>query len=175
MVIGVTPIEEKCIGQYGFERTRTNYEVSVFKKNILLSKFIYNESSGYHETFELVSEDTIGVGHWGKFGMHINLKGEHVSWPKTENSAINKKAKEENTRLIKIVKKKYLNSNYISNYDRLVLDECNFFYIKSFGDIACVCFHWDNGLCDEEDYCGGDIEIGYADEDMCYWPKDCLK
>ena len=81
-VIGVTPIEEKYIGKYGFERTRTNYEVSIFKKSMMLSKFIYKESSVYHENFDLINENTIWVWHWGKygkFGTRINLKGEHVS------------------------------------------------------------------------------------------------
>lgn len=175
MVIGVTPIEEKYIGQYGFECTRTNYEVSVFKKNILLSKFVYNESPGFHKTFELVSEDTIWVGQWGKYGKvgtHINLKGEHLSWPKSENCTNNKKVKEKNSRLIKIVKEKYLNSTFISNFDCFEVDECNFFNISTLENLAFVCFHWDAG--DDEGH-GGTIEIGYADEDMCYWSKDCLK
>lgn len=170
-VIGVTPIEEKYIGLYGFERTRTNYEVSVFKKNILLSKFIYKKSSVYHETFDLVSEDAIWVWHWGKygkFGTRINLKGEHASWPEKEVSAISKKTREENTRLIKIVKEKYLNSTYISNYDSFEVDGWNFFDIRTLENLVFVCYHWDAG--DDEGHCGT-IEIGYADEDMCYWSK----
>ena len=175
MVIGVTPIKEKYIGQYGFERIRTNYDVSVFKKNSLLSRFIYKESSVYRETFDLVSEDAIWVWHWGKygkFGTHINLKGEHVSWPKTEVSTISEKAKEENTRLIKIIKEKYLNSTYISDFDSFEVDEWNYFDVWTLGDIAFVSFLWDAG--DDEGHCGT-IEVGYADENMCYWSKDCLK
>lgn len=167
-VIGVTPIEEKYIGKYGFERTRTNYEVSIFKKSMLLSKFIYQESSVYHENFDLISEDTIWVWHWGKygkFGTRINLKGEHVSWPETEVSAISKKAKE-NTRLINIVKKKYLNATYITNFDSFDVDEWNYFNIQILGNLAFVSFNWNAG--DDEGHCGT-IKIGYADEDMCYW------
>lgn len=173
-VIGVTPIEEKYIGQYGFECTRTNYEVSVFKKNILLSKFIYKESSAYHETFDLVGEDAIWVWHWGKygiFGTRINLKGEHVSWPKTETNTTNKNTEEENTRLIKIVKRKYLNPTFISNFDSFIVDEWNNFNISSLGNLAFVSYEWDAG--DDEGH-SGTIEIGYADENMCYWAKDCM-
>ena len=173
-VIGVTPIEEKYIGQYGIERTRTNYEVSVFKKNILLSKFVYKESLVYHENFDLVSDDAIRVWHWGKygkFGTLINLKGEQVSLPKTEVSATSKKAKEENPRLAKIVKEKYLNSTYISNFDSFEVDGWNYFNIRTFGNLAFVSYVWNAG--DDEGH-WGTIEIGYADEDMCYWSKDCM-
>lgn len=176
-VIGVTPIEEKFVVHYGIECKRTNYEVSVFKKNILLSKFIYKEISGYHESFDLVSEDTIWVWHMGKYGKlgtYINLKGEHVSWPKTEVSAISKENKEENTRLIKMVKEKYLNSTYISNYDRLEINECCFFEIRDLGGIAFISYHWENESCDFEDFHEENIRIGYADEKMCYWSRDCM-
>ena len=174
-VIGVNPKEEKYIGQYGFERTRTYYDVSVFKKNILLSKFFYKESSSYRESFDLVSEDAIWVWHWGKhgkFGTRINLKGEHVSWPETEVSAISKKAKEENTQLTKKVKEKFLNSTYIANFDSFEVDSWNSFIIRTLGNLAFVSYHWDAG--DDEGHCGT-IEIGYADDDMCYWSKDSLK
>ena len=173
-VIGVTPIKEKYIGQYGFERIRTNYDVSVFKKNILLSKFIYKESSVYPETFDLVSEDAIWVWHWGKYGKigtRINLKGEHVSWPNAEISAISKKKEEVNPRLLKIVKEKYLNSSFISNFDSFEEDGGNFFNVRTLGDIAFVSFNWDVG--DDEGHCGT-IKIGYADDEMCYWTKDSM-
>ncbi|UKK47379.1 WG repeat-containing protein [Prevotella sp. E9-3] len=173
-VIGVTPIEEKYIGQYGFECTRTNYDVSVFRKNILLSKFTHKESSVYHETFDLVSEDVIWVWHWGKygkFGTRINLKGEHVSSLKTEVSAISKKTTEENTRLIKIVKEKFLNSIYIANFDSFIEDEWNSFNIQVLGSLAFVSYNWNAG--DDEGHCGT-VVIGYADENMCYWAKDCM-
>ena len=174
-VIGITPIEEKYLGQYGIERTRTNYEVSVFKKNIMLFKFIYEEKSVWRETFDLVSEDAIWVWHWGKygkFGTRINLKGEHVSWPETGISAISKSVKEENNRLIKIVKEKYLNSTYIANYDSFVIDDYISFNILTLGNLALVSYDWDAG--DDEGHCGN-VEIGYADEEMCYWSKNSLK
>ena len=143
-------------------------KVSIFKKSMMLSKFIYKESSVYHENFDLINENTIWVWHWGKygkFGTRINLKGEHVSWPETEVSAISKKAKE-NTRLIKIVKEKYLNATYITNFDSFDVDEWNYFNIQILGNLAFVSFNWNAG--DDEGHCGT-IEIGYADEDMCYW------
>lgn len=169
-VIGITSIEEKYIGQYGFERTRTNYNVSVFKKNILQSTFIYEESPIRRENLELISEDTIYVSYWGKygrFGNTINLKGEHVSWPQSDVNKRIKKAKEENIRLSKIVKEKYLNSTYIRNFDSFeVEDGWNYFNIQTMGNLAFVSYHWNAG--DDEGHCGT-IEIGYADEDMCYW------
>ena len=178
-VIGVNPIEEKYIGQDGFEHAETNYEVSVFKKNILLSKFIYDKIPYYDETFTLVGEDVISVWHWvdnwrGGYApeeTRINLKGEQVPLSKTEVSATSKKTTEGNTRLTKIVKEKYLNSTFISNFDSFEVDECNFFNIKILDNLAFVSFHWDAG--DDEGHCGT-IEIGYADEDMCYWSKDCM-
>ena len=177
-VICVNPIEEKYIGQDGFEHSETNYEVSVFKKNILSSKFVYEKIPDYDETFNLVSEDTIWAWQRNKYamvetdlidGMYINLKGEPISWPKTEISSISKKTKEENTRLIKIVKEKCQNSTYISGIDSSLEDEWNFFEIKTYGDIALVSAHYD-GEGHRETF-----EIGYADEEMCYWSKDCLK
>ena len=176
-VIGVTLIKEKYIEKDGLEYTQTNYEVSVFKKNILLSKFVY-EKNHYDENFNLISEDTIRVWHWegdeiyvtGMYETHINLKGEHVSWPKTEVIEISNKTKEENTRLIKLVKK-YLNSTYISDIDSSPEDERDFFNIRTLKNLAIVSYHWDP--CDDEGC--ETIEVGYADEDMCYWSKDCIK
>jgi CDP-diglyceride synthetase len=48
------------------------------------------------------------------------------------------------------------------------------FEIKDFGEVAYVSYHWWNGSCDYEDYQEEDIRIGYADENMCYWSKDCM-
>ena len=78
----------------------------------------------------------------GKFGTLINLKGERV-WPKTEVGAIRKENKEENTRLIKRVKEKYLNSTYISGFDSSFENEWNFFNIHTLGNLAFVSYHWD--------------------------------
>lgn len=171
-VICVNPIEEKYIGQDGFEHRETNYEVSVFKKNILWSKFVYDKYCD--ENFNLVSENIISVWHWGEFCTEeetlINLKGERV-WPKTEVGAIRKENKEENTRLIKRVKEKYLNSTYISGFDSSFENEWNFFNIHTLGNLAFVSYHWDAY---DDGRHSGTIEIGYADEDMCYWSKDFM-
>ena len=113
--------------------------------------------------------------HWskyGKCGTRINLNGEHVSWSKTDIGTKTEKAKEETTRLTKIVKEKYLNSTFISNFDSFEEDGWNYFNIRTLGNLAFVSYHWNAG--DDEGHCGT-IEIGYADEDMCYWSKDCLK
>ena len=72
----------------------------------------------------------------------------------------------------KIVKEKYLNSTFISNFDSFEEDGWNYFNIRTLGNLAFVSYHWNAG--DDEGHCGT-IEIGYADEDMCYWSKDCLK
>ena len=106
-----------------------------------------------------------------KFGTRINLKGEHVSRLETEVSAISKKTTEENTRLIKIVKEKYLNSTFISNFDSFEEDGWNYFNIRTLGNLALVSYNWDAG--DDEGHCGT-IVIGYADEDMCYWSRNCM-
>ena len=176
-VIGVTPIEEKYIGRYGVECTRTNYEVSVYKKNILSSKFIYKESSVYHEAFDLVSEDVIYVSHYGKWvrtGHYINLNGEHVSRPNSNNMRKDNNAQDYNQSFIKLIKKKYLNSKNISNFEDLEIDQCCFFEIDDLGDIALVTYHWENGSCDFEDYHAENFRLGYADDNMCYWAKDCM-
>lgn len=175
-VIGVTPIEEKFIGRYG-ERTRTNYEVLVFRKNTLLSKFNYKESSVYHEAFDLVSEDVIYVSHYGKWartGHYINLNGEHVSRPNSNYMGKDHNAHDYNQNFTNLIKEKYLNSKYISNFEDLEIDQCCYFEIRNLGDIAFVSYHWDNGSCDCEDHYEDDIRIGYADENMCYWAKDCM-
>ena len=176
-VIGVTPIEEKYIGRYGVECTRTNYEVSVFKKNILSSKFIYKESSVYHEAFDLVSEDVIYVSHYGKWvrtGHYINLKGEHVSRPNSNNMSKDNNAHNYNQSFINLIKEKYLNSKIISNFENLEIDQCCFFEINDLGNIALVTYHWVNGSCDFEDYHAENFRLGYADDNMCYWAKDCM-
>ena len=176
-VIGVTPIEEKYIGQYGFEHTRTNYDVSVFKKNSLLSKFIYKESSVYRESFDLVSEDVIYVSHYGKWvqtGHYINLNGEHVSRPNSKNMKKDNNAHDYNQNFINLIKERYLNSKYISNFEDLEIDQCCFFEINDLGGIAFVTYHWENGSCDFEDYHAENFRLGYADENMCYWAKDCM-
>ena len=176
-VIGVTPIEEKYLGQYGFEHTRTNYDVSVFKKNSLLSKFIYKESSVYRETFDLVSEDVIYVSHYGRWvqtGHYINLNGEHVSRPNSNNMKKDNDAHDYNQNFINLIKEKYLNSKYISNFEDLEIDQCCFFEINDLGGIAFVTYHWENGSCDFEDYHAENFRLGYADENMCYWAKDCM-
>ena len=111
------------------------------------------------------------LAKYGKFGTRINLKGEHVSWPKTETNTTSKNTEEENTRLIKIVKGKYLNPTFISNFDSFIVDEWNNFNISSLGNLAFVSYEWDAG--DDEGH-SGTIEIGYADENMCYWAKDCM-
>ena len=175
-VVGASPIEIKYIGQYGFEETKYNYKVHVFKKNILLNQFIYKDSCGYRENFELINGNTIWVWHYGKWsrtGGCVNLNGEHVSWPNS-NNCNEKDVHDEDTHLINIVKEKYLNSTYISNYDKLEIDQCCYFEIKDLGGIAFVSYHWENGSCDYEDHLEDNIKIGYADENMCYWSKDCM-
>ncbi|MBO4719789.1 MAG: protein kinase family protein [Prevotella sp.] len=176
-VIGVSPIEIKYIGQYGFEETRYNYKVYVFKKNILSTQFVYKDGYGCHETFELINDNTIWVWHYGKWsrtGGCVNLNGEHVPWPNSNNGLSENSVPNENMHLINIVKEKYLNSTYISNYDKLEIDQCCFFEIKDLGGIAFVSYHWENGSCDYEDHLEENIRLGYADENMCYWSIDCM-
>ena len=67
-----------------------------------------------------------------------------------------------------------MNSEYISNYNELEIDQCCFFEIKDLGGIAFVSYHWENGSCDYEDHLEDNIKIGFADENMCYWSKDCM-
>ena len=176
-VIGISPIEIKFIGKFGYEETRSNYEVYVYNKNILKNKFVYKDSYCYRENFELINENTIWVWHYGKWartGDCINLNGEHVSWPNSSNSRKENNVNNEESHLITLVREKYLNSTYISNYDKLEIDQCCFFEIKDLGEVAYVSYHWWNGSCDYEDYQEEDIRIGYADENMCYWSKDCM-
>lgn len=176
-VIGISPIEIKFIGKFGYEETRTNYEVYVYNKNILKNKFVYKDSYCYRDNFELINENTIWVWHYGKWartGDCINLNGEHVSWPNSSNSRKENNVNNEESHLITLVREKYLNSTYISNYDKLEIDQCCFFEIKDLGEVAYVSYHWWNGSCDYEDYQEEDIRIGYADENMCYWSKDCM-
>jgi serine/threonine protein kinase len=176
-VVGVSPTEIQCINQFGIKETKYNYNVYVFKKNILSTQFVYKDNYGYHENFELINDNTIWVWHYGKWsktGHNINLNGEHVSCPKSDNNLIVNSVDNEDTYLTNLVKEKYLNSTYISNYDRLEIDQCCFFEIKDLGGIAFVSYHWDNGSCDFEDYHEENIRLGYADENMCYWSRDCM-
>ena len=176
-VIGVSPYIIKSIGQYGFEETKTNYEVYVFNKNIFKNKILYTEGYRYRENFELLNENTIWVWHYGKWtrtGGCINLNGEHVSWPNSNNGREEINVHNEESHLINLVKEKYLNSKYISNYDKLEIDQCCFFVVDDLGDIAFVTYHWENGSCDFEDFHEENYRIGYADENMCYWAKDCM-
>jgi hypothetical protein len=143
----------------------------------LKNKFVYKDSYCYRENFELINENTIWVWHYGKWartGDCINLNGEHVSWPNSSNSRKENNVNNEESHLITLVREKYLNSTYISNYDKLEIDQCCFFEIKDLGEVAYVSYHWWNGCCDYEDYQEEDIRIGYADENMCYWSKDCM-
>ena len=135
------------------------------------------DNFGYHENFELKNDNTIWVWHYGKWsktGHDINLNGELVSLPKSDNNLIANSLANEDTYLTKFIKEKYLNSTYISNYDRLELDQCCFFEIEDLGGIAFVSYHWDNGSCDFEDYHEENIRLGYADENLCYWSRDCM-
>lgn len=173
-VIGITPIRFKYVNQFGFEETKIKYNISVYKKNVLESSFIYyKDYSG--ESFELINETTIYVSHYAKYGRlggYINLKGEHVSRPYSNDSLRENNTQNENKHLINIVKRKYLNSTYISNFEKLDIDLYYGFIIRDLGGIAFVSYHWDNGSGNLEDYNEVDIEIGYADENMCYWSKD---
>ena len=176
-VVGVSPIEIKCINQYGIKETRCNYNVHVFKKNMLSTQFVYKDNYGYHENFELINDNTIWVWHYGKWtktGGCINLNGERVSWPNSKNSQIKNSIPNENIHLINIIKEKYLNSTYISNFDQLEIDQCCYFEINDLGGIAYVSYHWENDSCDFEDFHEENIRIGYADENMCYWSRDCM-
>ncbi len=176
-VIGVSPIEIKHIDQYGIKRTKYDYKVHVFKKNILSAQFVYKDGLGCRENFELKNDNTIWVWHYGKWsktGHDINLSGERILRPKSDNNMIGNTVANEDTYLTNIVKEKYLNSTYISNYDKLEINQCCFFEIKDLGGIAFVSYHWDNGSCDYEDYSEDNIRIGYADENMCYWSRDCM-
>ncbi len=47
IVIGVSPNEIKCINQFGIKETRCNYNVYVFKKNILSTQFVYKDNSSF--------------------------------------------------------------------------------------------------------------------------------
>ncbi len=178
-VIGVSCLENKYIDERGVEKTRRDYKVHIFKKGILSNQFIYKDSYnyGYRENFELIDESTIWVWHYGKWsktGVNINLNGEHVTRPNSNNNLTEDCVANENTHLINIVKDKYLNSTYISNYDSLEIDHCCFFEIEDLGGIAFVNYHWDNGSCDIEDHYEENIRLGYADENMCYWSRDCM-
>lgn len=178
-VIGVSCLVNKYIGEHGVEKTRCDYKVHVFKKGMLSNQFIYKDNCcyGYLENFELIDESTIWVWHYGKWsktGVNINLNGEHISWPNSNKNLTEKRVVNDDTHLINIVREKYLNSIYISNYDSLEIDQCCFFEIEDLGGIAFVSFHWDNGSCDFEDYHEKNIRIGYADENMCYWSRDCM-
>ena len=144
---------------------------------MLSTQFVYKDNYGYHENFELINDNTIWVWHYGKWtkaGGCINLNGERVTWPNSNNNLTGDGVVNENTHLINIVKEKYLNSTYISNYDSLEIDQCCYFEVKDLGGIAYVRYHWENGCCDFEDFHEENIRIGYADENMCYWSKDCL-
>ena len=79
-----------------------------------------------------------------------------------------------NQSFITLIKKKYLNSKNIRNFEDLEIDQCCFFEIDDLGDIALVTYHWENGSCDFEDYHAENIRLGYADDNMCYWAKDCM-
>ncbi|MBR5393400.1 MAG: hypothetical protein IK148_11185 [Prevotella sp.] len=169
-VIGVSPIEIKYIGRYGLEETKYNHKVYVFKKNILSNQFVYKKSHWRNETFKLINESTIYL----RTGGYLDLNGEQVPWPNSNNSLNRLNVPNAGNYLINTVKEKYLNSTYISNFDKLEIDHyCNF-RISDLGGIAFVSYHWENGSCDIEDYYEEDISIGYADEDNCYWSKDCI-
>ena len=176
-VIGVLPFDIKSINQYGFKELKCNYKIHVFKKNILSAQFVYKDSFGYNENFELISNNTIWVWHydkWSRTGVYINLNGEHVSLQNTNEHLTENIGPNKNIHLINIVKEKYLNTKYINGFDELENDQCCFFVIKDLGGIALVYYHWENASCDIEDSYQENIRIGYADEDMCYWSKDCL-
>ena len=178
-VIGISSIKNKFISQYGFEETIYNYKIHVFKKNILSTQFEYKNRDGYHMYFELINENTIEVWRYDDFDndrlcYYINLNGDYVPWPNSNKGKKECSIQNENMKLVNLVKEKYLNSNYISNFDNLEIDQCCYFKIKDLGGIAFVSYHWENGCCDIEDYYQENIRIGYADENMCYWSKDCM-
>ena len=102
------------------------------------------------------------------------MNGEHVSWPNSNNSPKENNDQNEESHLITLVKEKYLNSIYIENYDKIEIDQCSYFEISDLGDVAFVSYHWDNGSCDYEDHYEDNVRIGYADENMCYWSRDCM-
>lgn len=83
--------------------------------------------------------------------------------------------RKENQYFINFIERKYLNSTYISNYDQLEIDQCCYFEINDLGGLAFVSYHWENGSCDFEDFHCYNTILGYADENMCYWSKDCMK
>lgn len=105
----------------------------------------------------------------------IKTKDKHVSLPNPNNCQKKDNVQDENQYFINFIKEKYLNSTYISNFNKLeIYHQCCYFTISDLGGIAFVSYHWENGCLDEEDYYGYDINLGYADEDMCYWAKDCM-
>jgi len=171
-VVGIVPIETKNICSNGIVHTKYDYEISVFKKNVLQSKFTHKSSILSKATFELINENTLKVCYNTKYGMTwstIKIKDDPVAQSPENQIQMATDNSVERTWLSELVKNKYINSTYINGYNELTFDQLNYFEIKEYGGIAYVCYHWDNGSCDIEDHYECDIRIGYADESMCYW------
>ena len=170
-VIAVNPIEVKYKGRYNNELTRYDFGVVVFKKGVLYSRFTYNDGSGYYwEKYELINEDVIKVWMPGISESYIDLKGERIPSPSNiRNKETRETAQKIESWLVKLVTRKYLNSDYIQDYDQYEIDNYNFFIVEPVGDIAYVRYFWAAG--DDEGTCGY-VDIGYADERVCYWGKD---
>ena len=175
-VIGVSPIEIQYVDKYGYKGTKHDYYLYIFKKNIIMSQFIYKGSFIENENFDLINENIIEVWHYykgnDKLIRYINFNGEPVTNPNSNNCLKTSDIPNRNKHLKNIVEEKYLNPTYISNFDEL--DKHGFFEIEDFGEIAFISYWSENGSCDLEDYSGSYCRIGYADENMCYWAKDCM-
>jgi len=167
-VIGITPIEFKYKGTYNIEHTGYNYNVFVFERNVLVSMFTYKDSSAYREIFELINRDTIHVWHntkYGRLGIDINLEGKRIERPTSNVNCVKDNLQSSNYKLSKLIRGKYLNSFYIQNYDEYKMKMGDNFNIKVRGDIASVQYLLDVDDEGHYDY----VEIGYADDNMCYW------
>ena len=166
-IIGVITIDIKYKGKYGLEETKYSHKVYVFKKNKQFSLFSY--ISYYPETFELINENTICVSFLNIKKCYIDLKGEPTKY--ISKDTIRKKV-EQNLWLVELVKSKYLNSNYIEGFNNISNDRWCRLDVTSIGDVAFVSIHFsDPNWTDEEEF---NEAIGYADEDTCYWSKDCI-
>ncbi len=166
-VIGVTPVEIKEKDCFGNFITRYNYDVCVYKKSNFFSRFTYKVPPSFMgvEAFEVINEGTIKTLSGG----HLNLKGERVLYTCTSQNTNGNNLQDQNRWLINLVKDKYLNSKYIADFEKLE-SCCDLLYVIGVGDIAEVRIFWDYG--DGDMACGGDIRIGYADENNCYWSRE---
>ena len=181
IVIGVKTIEIEVPNPINLVKIKHyRYIVYVFNKNVLERHFVYkkdnNMAFAYDKVdyFDLINRTTIWVWHrtlWGVRGIYINLKGEHVDNPSPQNDM---DTQPQNKWLIETVKEKYINSDNIKDFDEMNKEYWNYFRFENLGNIVHVNYHWENGSCDAEDFYYDDIAIGYADDKMCYWAKDCM-